>query len=273
MTARRPIARLAAAAVALAAVSVTGTATAAISVSVSPSRLILLGSTHQDLEVRNAGSETTTIGLSVADYGLTPEGVVVIDPATDRGRSAERWITVTPSTLQLAPGQEGRVRVSSRVPRVAAPGDHQALVLLSGEGSSAGRGPVRVRTRVGIGTLVRVDGDLRRDLVVHSVRLHRGGGRKVFRIGMSNRGNVNERFERGQVTVRLVRRGRTVATVTTRARSLLPGTSGIMSVAYTGKLTGPVRAIATVRPTPAALAGPAIATTPRTEVRAISVRF
>ena len=256
-------------ALALAAVALPAAAGAApqINVSVDPGTLILDGHARQTLRVTNAGDVTSTIDVGVGNYAISPEGAVLIDPPLEPARSARRWITVSPTRLALGPRESTVVTVTSRPPHIASPGDHHALILLTAAADRPSGSAVRVQARVGVGTLVRVPGALHRFLQVHNVTVHRGGGLKVLRIGMSNKGNVNERLARGQVVVVLRKNGRVIARLKARTRSLLPGTSGIISIPYRGKVRGTVRVTATVTPTPAALAGPGIAGIARPIVR------
>jgi hypothetical protein len=275
---RRALTRhaLPAAPVAALALALAGTSVAAdIGVSVAPSRLMLAGSDAQTLTVRNAGDRTALVGVRVAAFGMTPDGRVVVDPPGDPSRSARTWVTVSPASALLEPGGAVTLRVVSRVPRLAMPGDHRALVLLSTEPPGGTPGRVRVRTQVGVGTVVRVAGVLRRDLRVPRPAAGRAGGRRAVRVRVENRGNVYERFDRGRITVRLVRGRRTVAVLTSRARGVLPGAVARVTLPVPARVRGPVRAIATVRPAPAAAAGPGagIAATPRVIVRTAALRL
>jgi hypothetical protein len=60
----------------------------------------------------------------------------------------------------------------------------------------------------------------------------------------------------------LRRNGKRIARLRATTRSILPGTSGHLVFRYRAKLAGPARALVRVRPTPAAQAGPGIASTP-----------
>src|SRR5437867_1255550 len=73
-------------------------------------------------------------------------------------RRARTWLTVRPRLRTIAPGATAPVRVSARTPRGAEPGDHHALVLLTTR--PVRRGPVAIRTRVGVLVLVRVRGKI-----------------------------------------------------------------------------------------------------------------
>jgi P pilus assembly chaperone PapD len=255
---------------ALAAAPAIATA-APLSLAVSPTRLILAGTTQSTLNVVNTSSDPASVRVSVGTFSTNPTGGVIVNPRTPPPRSAERWVTVSPSVLNLAPGESAQVAVVSRPPHVAAPGDHQALILLTTDAPSPGQ--VLIRARVGITLLSRVGGPLFRRLQAHRVTVHRSGPLRVIRLGITNKGNVAERFGRGQMKVTLTRGGRTLGTVVAQVRTMLPGTSQIIAFPYRGKVTGNVRAVVTVTPTPASAAGPGIATTPGRIVVSGTVRL
>jgi len=253
------------------ALPATGFAAGSVGVSVSPSRLTIPGGTEQTLTISNPTGRTAVIRVGLGNYDILRNGRVVIDPARTPGRSARKWLRAKPRTLTLGPGERGRVRVAALPNRVAAPGDHQALVLMSSGGRRQGR--LAVQARVGVPVQVRVGGALRRNLKVHRLSLAKAGRRRVFRIGVSNRGNLNERLPAGRVKVELRRRGRVVAKLTARRRELLPGRSGVITVPYRGRLRGRVTAVAIVRPASATETGPGVVAVPRPVRRAARVRL
>jgi hypothetical protein len=216
--------------------------------SASPTQLTLLGSSRGEITVVNAGRAAVRLGATTGDYSIASDGRVRVGrPST---RSARVWLTARPRALDLAPGERGTITVASRIPASQAPGDAHALVLI--ETKTPAGVKVGVRTRIGVGVLVRVKGELRRKLAITGARV---AGR-TLRIGLANRGNVNERLLRGQIRIALMRGGRTVARMSPRGRNLLPGGRGTIRVALPRGLQGRVRAVVRVTPAPARLAGP-----------------
>jgi len=242
-----------------------------LSLSVSPGRLIIPGAGQATLQVTNTSDDAATVDVRLADYVFTPLGTAILDPKLPPARSAKRWLTPSVTSLSLAGHQTTQVNLAAKPPHNATPGDHQAVLLFTTSGQ--GTGQVQVRTQIGVGVLVRVGGALRRDLLVHRLTVHRGGDVRSVRLGVSNRGNVDERLLQGQVRVELKRNGKTFATLTSRPRSILPGTSGIIAFPYRGSVRGNVTAVARLTPTPAAQAGPGIASTPSAIVRQATVRL
>ena len=76
--------------------------------------------------------------------------------------------------------------MTSHPPRHAEPGDHHALVLLTAR--VVGTAQVGVRTRIGVGVLVRMPGDIVRRIAVTGLSASRA--KHVLTLRLANRGNV-----------------------------------------------------------------------------------
>jgi hypothetical protein len=241
---------------------VAGPAAAAppIALSASPTQLVLAGSSRGTITVVNAGPTSVRLAASTGKYTISRDGRVRVGRPSRN--SAVKWLSVAPKAVDLASDEKAEISVTSHVPPNATPGDAHALVLLTTErigGSSVG-----IRTRLGVGVLVRVGGTFRRRLAITGANV---AGR-ALRIGLANRGNVNERFRRGQISVLLRQRERTVARLLAGPRNLLPRTRGYIEVRAPGSVRGRVRAFVTVRPTSARKAGPGMP-----KARAVTRRF
>src|SRR5215467_10341682 len=110
-----------------------------------------------------AGS-AITLNAAVGNYIIKPNGRVVVDPKLPPKRSAKRWLTISPKHFTVKANGKFELRVHSHPGRKAGPGDHHALVLFVS--ATKGKGNVLVRTRIGVGVLVRVKGKIKRRLVV-----------------------------------------------------------------------------------------------------------
>jgi P pilus assembly chaperone PapD len=245
----------------------------ATSISVTPAHLIIPGNGRASLTVTNTGSEAETFSLRIGNYDLRPDGRVRIDPRLTPGRSARDWLRTSPPQIRLGPGQETTVTITSRPARSATPGDHQALLLVTSLPKAAVRSRVAVRSQVGVGVIARVPGPFVRRIAVARPFVVRSGARRAVRLRLTNRGNINERFARGQIAVTLRRRGRVLARLVARPQSVLPGTKGVVSIPYRGRISGRVTVVATVRLARPAQAGPGIASTPTPIVRRATVRL
>lgn len=247
---------LAAAAFAAACVAPAQAAGPSLSVSVSPTLVTIEGKGSGRIDVSNPTASTAVVDVSLGNYDITRSGRVLVDPAEPPNRTARAWLSVAPATLRLGPGAHAQVLVTSHPPKDAEPGDHHALVLLA---SPPGRGgQVSVVTRVGVGVLVRMPGAIRRALAVQRLTVERVHGRRVLRLRVANRGNVNEMLEPGRVTLQLWRHGRKVGSLPAPGYDLLPGESVAKPFAYRGPVRGAVEVVVVVRPTTAERDGPGI---------------
>lgn len=231
-----------------------------IALSASPTQLVLAGSSHGTITVVNGGRSSVRVSASTRGYTIAGDGRVRIGKASPD--SAVKWLSVAPKAIDLAPDEKAEVSVTSHVPPGATPGDAHALVLLTTEG--IGSSSVGVRTRLGVGVLVRVGGRLRRRLAITGATVT---GRRL-RISLANHGNVNERFRRGQISVLLRQRGRTVARLLAGPRNLLPRTRGYVELRAPGSVGGRVHAFVRVRPASPGKAGPGMPS-----VRTVTRRF
>src|SRR5439155_5354129 len=167
-----------------------------------------------------------------------------IVPRAGTARVATSWLTVRPRRLALRAGQSGWLTVSSAVPRVAQPGDHDALVLLTTRVPHGAR--VAVRMRLGIVVVVRVPGAIVRRLELRRLRVRRAGRIRVLDLFVANRGNVTEELARRRVRLSLLRHGRVLVRLRPKERELVPRTTGIEQFRYGGPVRGRVTAVAEI---------------------------
>jgi hypothetical protein len=225
-----------------------------VSVSATPAQVTMPGRSSRTIVLSNRGSARVAVDVAAANFAFDSVGRARIGLRTAPPRSARAWLSVKPRLRVLAPGASASVTVTARAPRGAEPGDHHALVLLTTR--PVRRGPVAIRTRVGVLVLVRVRGRISRRLELRSLAVRRLAHGRVVQILVANSGNVTERLLGRSVTVSLVRNGRRLTTVAALPRDLLPRTSGQLLVPYRGRLRGDLRAVVHIRPLRAALDGP-----------------
>ena len=230
-----------------------GASPAGLSLAVHPTRLVLVGNAEGRFEVRNPTARELVVSASTADFLLRPSGRMVVSKKLQTSRSAKSWLTVSPSTLRLAPHVTETVRVLSHPAGNASPGDHHALVVFTTVPS--GSGIVRTRTEIGLPVLVRIAGSVVRKLEIRSLTVEREARRKALRLVLYNRGNINERLLGRSVVVRLRRHGRTVARLVPAGRSILPGERAVFSVPVPERLHGAMTGEVTVRPATADVEG------------------
>jgi hypothetical protein len=241
---------------ALAAAPAAGAAPAAappIAISASPSVLTLEGAAQGTIEVTNPESQPLHVSVTLGNYDIAANGHVIVDPRQPPNRAAKAWLSAVPAQLVLAAGATAHVTVLSHPPTHAEAGDHHALVLLT----TLPSGPTRVgiRTRLGVGVLVRMPGPISRKLAIVAFRKQRTKQKTVLELTLRNGGNINERLRQRDVTVTL-RRGARSSTLKSPPFDLLPGDRVTQPIAYRGPLRGTVTAMIRIRPTSPEDAGP-----------------
>jgi hypothetical protein len=116
------------------------------------------------------------------------------------------------------------------------PGDHATLLLLSAV--RPGRHPITVALRVGVVVVVRARGRVVRRLALGPAHIAQQGGRRTVRIGVVNRGDLDEWIGRDRVRLSLWRAGRVVARPAPLARRLLARSRGVVVAPLRGGLRG-----------------------------------
>ena len=118
--------------------------------------------------VVNTGTVALPLTVYAADAFTAPSGEidVLVDgtPSADSGT----WVSVSPATLDLAPGQSAEVTFTVSVPLDARPGDHAAGIVTSLVSQDASQS-LSVDRRLGTRINVRVAGDLAPAAVVSGV--------------------------------------------------------------------------------------------------------
>ena len=123
----------------------------------SPARLVVgqhdLAST-QVLTLVNRGRAPVSLTVEKRNFAALPDGGLSYHPDAPYG--AADWVTVSPTTLHLDPGQSEQVRATIDVPAKPEVGDHQvALIFLA---PAAGKGNVKVNRGIGAPMYVTVPG-------------------------------------------------------------------------------------------------------------------
>jgi hypothetical protein len=256
-----------AAAVALTTATSAG-AGSAFTLSVTPTQLILIGSSKGTFTVRNPSKSSIPLTAAVGNYIIKPNGRVVVDPKLPPKRSAKRWLTISPKHFTVKGNGTFELKVRSHPGRKAGPGDHHALVLFTSKPSAKGK--VLVRTRIGVGVLVRVKGKIKRRLAIASLSALRS--KHKLRLVIANRGNINERLLKKKVGLTLIQGKRTVQKLWAPPRQVLPHSRTVYSLTYRSGLKGQLKVIVTVRPVNGAPAG-AFAPPLKPVTRTFRIRF
>ncbi|HEX6761566.1 MAG TPA: hypothetical protein VF094_02070 [Gaiellaceae bacterium] len=213
-----------------------------LALSASPTRVEVRPGSWTSVRVTNPGRSALVVDVAPAGFDLDPRG----RPRIENGhRGAGRWLVLAPRRLALAAGRTAAVTVTAAVPRGAAPGEHDALVLLRTRVHA--RAPVPIVMQVGVVVVVRVRGRVVRRLDVRGVRVVRHGKRRLIVLTIRNRGNVSEVLPRRRVRIVLRRGRRILATLLPPRRRVLPHGVAVLVLPYRGGARGAVRAIVSVR--------------------------
>ncbi|MET0672096.1 MAG: DUF916 domain-containing protein, partial [Microbacterium pygmaeum] len=118
--------------------------------------------------VVNTGTVALPLSVYAADAFTAPSGEidVLVDgtPNVDSGT----WVSLSPSSVDLAPGQQAEIAFTISVPADARPGDHSAGIVTSLVSSDASQS-LSVDRRLGTRVNVRVAGELAPAAVVSAV--------------------------------------------------------------------------------------------------------
>jgi translation initiation factor IF-1 len=228
---------LLAAALAAAAASIPGAAAGrGIGLSASPLRLTLKGAAGAAITVRNPGRRPLLVDVSRAGFARSLRG----KPRVRHVRGGAGWLRLRPKRIRIAPGTKATLHVRSVPPRRVEPGDHPALVLLTTR--PLGVRHVRVRLRVGVIVVLRVQGRVVRRLDPRALTVRRQGTRRLFELRLVNRGNVTEELGGNRLQLALLRGGRVFARLRSRRTELLPHSTGLAEFVYGGRVRGPILA-------------------------------
>lgn len=213
----------------------------ALALSASPTRIAVAAGSWSTVRVTNAGRSSVVVDVASAGLALDVRG----RPRVAGGEGAGRWLVLAPRRLALPAGRSANVIVSAVVPHAAAPGEHDALVLLRTRPSA--RAPVPIVMQVGVVVEVRVRGRIVRRLDVHGLRVVRRGRQRTIVLTLRNRGNVTEVLPLRRVQIVLRRGRRLLATLVPQRRRILPHGVAVLTLRYSGRARGWVRAVVALR--------------------------
>lgn len=206
-----------------------------VALTATPARVTLAGSARTAVRVTNSGTKRVVVDVHRAGFALDLRGRPRV-VRSGASRSAARWLTFRPRRFALRPRASLAVVLTSKLPRRAEPGDHDAVVLMSTRPLTSGR--VAVRVRMGVVVVVRAPGTIVRRLELRRLRVAGQGKRRVLQLIVVNRGNITESVERARAVVSVARSGRHVATLVARSRELRPRTRGILEFRFRGARRG-----------------------------------
>ncbi len=203
-----------------------------VALAAAPARLLVRASSRAVIQVANTGSVPLDVRVSRAGLSLGREGSPTIGPqATPRG-----WLFVSRTRFRIRAHATSPLVVRAGALRAARPGDHATLLLLSA--GRPGRRAIGVSLRIGVVVVLRARGAVARRLVLGSLRVERRRAVRVLRIGVANRGDLDEWLGGGRVQLTLRRAGRVVGHPPVVPRRLLARTRGVVVATVRGHPRG-----------------------------------
>ena len=220
--------------------------------------------------VYNLGRVKATLVLYPIDAITGADGSFSLSQLTDQQKAFGRWAKFDKNFLVLQGGQSVVVGFTITVPNNANPGDVAGGIVVSDvpkrPNISSVQQQLAVATRVGLRSVVRVDGKLRASLAVNDLTSSfepnlktPGFGRLTVSWTVTNDGNVRVGADR-HVEVAGPVGGALASSDPTRLASLLPGDSVHESAVFDGVLA-PVRLTTTVDAKPVVLEGSVLSQT------------
>ena len=187
-----------------------------LALTVAPSHLALEAGAKATVRVGPTAGARLLLRASVTGLRLDARGQPQIGGKPD----AAAWLKVTPQVVTVGPHGASFV-VRSRRPAHARPGDHTAIVLLTG--IAPGHRALVVGMRVGLVVTVAVRGRLTRRVAIVALGAQRKpGGRSLVVVTVANRGDVIESIGGPSFQLTLRRHGHVLARPRLARRKLLP---------------------------------------------------
>jgi hypothetical protein len=206
-----------------------------LALAAAPARLVVQASSRAVIRVANTGGVPLEVRVSRAGLALGVEG----RPAVGARAAPAGWLFVSRTRFRIRAHAAVALTVRAGALRGARPGDHATLLLLSALRS--GRRAIGVAVRVGVVVVLRARGAVARRLTLGTVRVERRGRRRVLRIGIVNRGDLDEWIGRERLRLTLRRSGRVVGRPVFLPRRLLARTRGVVLAAVGGRPRGRCR--------------------------------
>jgi hypothetical protein len=166
----------------------------AFALSITPIRYEISGDpgttiTHE-MTLLNEGKNSQVYYASFANFEAQGEtgSPTFVDPKDDLGT----WMSTEYASVNLAPGQQKKIKFNIKIPKNAEPGGHFAAIFW-GSTPGSGSGQISVGTKTGLLVLLTVNGDVKQSagLVDFQIRNHQWGFKQLpvsFQYRFSNQG-------------------------------------------------------------------------------------
>lgn len=203
-----------------------------VALAAAPARLVLPASTRSVIRIANTGGVPLDVQVSRAGLSLGREGRPAVAPRA----APPRWLFVSRTRFRIRAHTAVAIAVRAGALRAARPGDHATLLLFSA--ARPGRHAVGVALRVGVVVVLRARGVVMRRLGLGALQVERHRAVHVLRIGVANRGDLDEWIDRPRVRLTLRCADYVVARPVITPRRLLARSRGVLLAVVRGNRRG-----------------------------------
>lgn len=166
-------------------------------------QVINFGNVHQE--------KTISLTIGLADWSLTEDGQISLDPPGETERSGANWVRFSPAFITLEPGETQQVIVDLSTPaRVSTTGDHRFALIASTilpEERNAGSGVWKRYQLASLFYLTLGDSNSEPEITSSGITIDEAG-QPLLGLRIENSGNAHARLD-GTVEVK-TRDGETV---------------------------------------------------------------
>ena len=163
----------------------------------------------QKITVVNRGRTALPVSVSKRNFVAKPDGSLVYQ--ADAPYAASQWLTMSPTTFTLRPGETRTVETTIKLPVRAEPGDHQVAVVFL---VPAGRTSANIQINRGVATpiYITVPGKITNSTTISKLSAPRFavGGPVTLTATIRNLGTVHRDF-RGSTPLTVTVGGKSVA--------------------------------------------------------------
>jgi LysM repeat protein len=150
-------------------------------------------SVKDGVQIFNNTEESKTIAVYATDAIVSSGGAFACAQAADEIKDVGKWISISKSTVTLAPGTNVVVPFSVTLPNDTQPGEHNGCIAIQeadAESANVGNG-IALSFRSAIRMAITVPGEIKKELTIQNVSLLGKTDKLIGTISLKNNGNVS----------------------------------------------------------------------------------
>ncbi len=192
------------------------------------------------VKIINNENRTLVLTPSTANFGAKDETGDPDFKFDAPSADLASWIKIDTASVTLELGETKEIPFKIEVPANAEPGGHYAGIFFASGGSAAGGGQIGVQSKLGSLVILTVDGNIREQATISSVKLDGpttvGRPPVDFSIRIKNGGNVHVK-PKGKVTILNMFGGEVETMTLPQDKNVLPGQTRLFEVSWVKKAT------------------------------------